>query len=59
MISQQEAKYRKSTPNMKMCVFCSMFRFPNSCTLVEGKINPQGHCKFWENMLTGKGKPSE
>ena len=36
----------------RQCEACSMFR-PNtvnydSCTLVIGMINPEGHCKYWE-----------
>lgn len=30
------------------CAVCTMFRAPDSCTSVEGKISPHGWCRFFE-----------
>jgi len=29
------------------CKKCRFFRFPNSCTVVEGDISPRGWCAIW------------
>lgn len=47
-ISKAKAAYRAHVVAHKRCGTCSMFRKPNSCTLVEGDISPQGVCKHWE-----------
>ncbi len=35
----------------EFCKDCVMFLKPNKCSLVEGDISPQGHCKYWEITL--------
>lgn len=46
--SKAEAIYVKHPVNDDECSFCTMFRAPGSCTLVEGVISPNGHCKYFE-----------
>ena len=58
-ITQGEAGYTDQGKGLRVCAFCSMWRF-GPCTLVQsvpGPIKPLGQCKFWENMLTGKERP--
>lgn len=33
----------------ELCENCSMFRNPDSCTLVRGTINKTGHCDYYES----------
>ena len=48
-ISQEEADYTEDGPiEAERCRHCTMFRPPDSCTLVEGDIHPAGHCRFFE-----------
>ena len=46
-ITKGEANYRQNAMR-RQCQKCSMFREPNSCTLVEGHISKFGTCRFWE-----------
>lgn len=46
--SKEEADYRDKAVGSDHCAICSMFRNPDQCTAVEGTINPQGHCKYFE-----------
>jgi hypothetical protein len=46
-ISKAEADYM-DTSTRKHCEDCSMFRKPNDCTLVLGRIEPKGHCRYWK-----------
>ena len=48
MISKAEARYQEAPKGTKRCRACSMFRDPQSCTLVIGKISPHGYCQHWE-----------
>jgi hypothetical protein len=48
-ISMEEADYTEDGPvPSKRCKNCSMFRVPDSCTLVRGDINPAGHCRYFK-----------
>jgi hypothetical protein len=47
-ISKTEARYQDYPKAAKWCERCSMFRRPDTCTLVEGDINRLGYCKHWE-----------
>ena len=48
-ISKAAARYQSAPKGTKRCRTCSMFRPPNSCTLVMGEISPYGYCKYWES----------
>jgi HK97 family phage portal protein len=48
-ISKDQADYTDDGPvEDERCRHCTMFRAPDSCTLVEGDIHPGGHCRFFE-----------
>lgn len=47
MISKEEARYRPRE-GKKRCAACTMFRAPSSCTLVKGRISPDGLCDYFE-----------
>lgn len=46
-ITQEKAEYVKSAKEDN-CKDCIMFRKAGKCTLVEGNISPNGHCKFFK-----------
>ncbi len=46
-MSQAAAQYQETPKGDRQCSNCSLFKPPNSCTLVEGNISPTGWCKFW------------
>ena len=43
-----EAKYQASPKGGEACKECSMYRAGGRCTAVEGRISPNGHCKYFE-----------
>lgn len=47
-ISKDEAEYQDKPIAGERCGGCSMFREPDSCTLVAGEISPHGHCRYWQ-----------
>ncbi len=48
-LSKTDANYISHTVTRgEKCADCSMFREPDSCTLVKGKIAKVGHCRYWE-----------
>lgn len=48
-ISKEKARYQEAPKGTKRCRGCSMFREPNSCTLVSGDISAHGYCIYWES----------
>jgi hypothetical protein len=46
--SKQEANYQDSPKGDEYCEDCTMWREPNGCTAVEGKISPKGWCSYFE-----------
>jgi hypothetical protein len=49
MVTKKEAQYVEQS-KLQKCKDCSMFRKPDKCTLVEGEIYPNGHCKYWSKL---------
>ena len=51
--TQAEARYipRSRKPDER-CAICTMFRAPQSCTAVEGKIAAAGWCRYFERKKT-------
>ena len=46
--SKKQFKYQdKPGPKGQKCDGCRFFRKPNACTLVDGKISPNGWCIAW------------
>ena len=46
-MSQAAASYQDKPKNGQSCSSCSLFKPPNSCTLVDGTISPDGWCRFY------------
>jgi high potential iron-sulfur protein len=46
-MSQPSVAYQDSPKGDQKCSNCSLFQEPEGCTLVDGKISPEGWCKFW------------
>lgn len=47
-MSKVDAHYVNHPERGERCATCSMYRAPESCTLVDGKIRPNGHCAHWD-----------
>lgn len=45
-MTQKAVAYQDTPKDDQRCDNCSLFQAPNSCTLVDGEINPSGWCKF-------------
>ena len=45
--TKEEANYRMGDETAS-CAQCTMFRQPESCTEVAGKISPDGLCDYFE-----------
>lgn len=48
MASKEYAEYQTMPNGEEKCANCTMFRPPERCTYVDGKISPEGWCKQWE-----------
>jgi hypothetical protein len=46
-VSQVEAKYRNQPNGQQRCEICLQFEPPNTCKIVQGRINPKGWCQFF------------
>jgi hypothetical protein len=47
--TKAEANYRRPAPARdRRCAVCTMFRPPESCTAVEGRISREATCKYFE-----------
>jgi len=46
--NKKQFKYRdRPGPHGQKCSGCRFFRAPHSCTIVHGKISPNGWCIAW------------
>ena len=46
--NKKQFKYQdKPGPHNQKCSGCRFFRKPNGCTIVHGKISPNGWCIAW------------
>lgn len=45
--SKRTADYQNEPKGSEKCSNCNMWRPPNSCTSVLGKISPDGWCKWY------------
>lgn len=48
MVSKTYADYEPESKSSEMCKDCTMFRPPRQCSYVDGRILPEGWCKFFE-----------
>ena len=64
MKTQRDANYVDHPVAGQRCDACTMYRNPNRCSLVTGRILPDGHCAYWEPKIVKsfnqimKGEPS-
>lgn len=54
--SKEEAGYVADSPT-RQCHTCTMFRAPEACTAVKGKISPAGHCNYYKMKEASKSAP--
>jgi hypothetical protein len=59
MINQDEAEYVAHPVDGERCGICTMFRAPDTCTLVRGDISARGHCRYFEADYKKLGKGEE
>lgn len=52
-----EADYVGHAVDGHTCRTCTMFRPPQSCTSVEGKISPDGYCDYFEDAYAKMDEP--
>jgi hypothetical protein len=46
--TKKQFKYQTTAgPGGKKCSGCSLFQPPSSCSVVKGKISPNGYCIAW------------
>jgi hypothetical protein len=46
--NKKQFKYQeKPGPGGKKCGECRFFKAPNACSIVTGKISPNGYCVAW------------
>jgi hypothetical protein len=57
--SKQEANYQDSPRGDEYCEDCTMWREPNGCTAVEGKISPEGWCSYFEEKEEEENEKEE
>ena len=48
-MAQMDAGYQQMPKGDQSCSNCSLFVAPDSCSLVDGPINPQGWCRYHQN----------
>jgi hypothetical protein len=48
-MTQKAAGYQQAPKGDQSCSNCGLFSAPDSCSLVDGTINPQGWCRFHQN----------
>ncbi len=46
-MEQKAAGYQDTAKDGQQCSTCALFKAPNSCTLVDGNISPNGWCRFY------------
>lgn len=46
-MTQKAAGYQDKSKDGQECSGCALFKSPDSCSLVDGSINPEGWCRFY------------
>lgn len=52
--TKEQAGYQPIPKNGQKCINCTMWRDPDRCTAVAGKIDPNGWCKWYAGGAYGK-----
>lgn len=50
-MTKTDARYQDHPKGTLRCKGCTMFREPDKCTLVAGKIAPQGYCVHYDSKV--------
>lgn len=50
--TQTKAHYTRCGTEAKHCSICTMFRPPDQCTAVAGKISRDGYCDYFKKRRT-------
>lgn len=53
-ISKFQANYTDHGYGDKECHKCKHYQAPYSCEIVEGRISPEGWCKYFESIVLGE-----
>ena len=48
-MTQNDAGYQQMPKGDQSCSNCNLFSPPDTCSLVDGPINPQGWCRYHQN----------
>ena len=46
-MAQKAAGYQEKPSGDQNCANCTLFKAPDTCTLVDGQIAPSGWCRFY------------
>lgn len=46
-VTQKGAGYQAAPKDDQKCSTCALFKAPDSCTLVDGAISPDGWCRLY------------
>lgn len=52
--SKDESQYIDNSITKNKCSVCKHFQKPYSCKIVEGRINPDGWCKYFHSYMNEK-----
>ena len=47
-VSKARARYQGKPKHIQNCASCAQFKRPNRCTVVIGKVSPDGWCALFE-----------
>ena len=51
-MAQKAAGYQDTPKDAQKCSNCGLFKGPDSCTLVDGSISPDGWCRFYSKKAS-------
>ena len=46
-MTQKAAGYQPGPKDDQKCAGCALFKGPDTCTLVDGQVSPDGWCRFF------------
>jgi hypothetical protein len=53
-MTKNQVKYQAEPKNNQRCINCTMWRDPDACSAVSGKISAQGWCNIFQGGAPGK-----
>ena len=51
-MTQKAAGYQDTPKADQKCSGCALFKTPDSCTLIDGSISPDGWCRFYSKKAS-------